>query len=38
MRITNWNICVKKNCINSTRRGFRFCYQKNCGKESTEEE
>ena len=32
------NICIRKNCTNLTRAGFRFCYQENCGKESTEEE
>ena len=30
MRLTI-NLCVKRGCTNSTRAGFRFCYQKDCG-------
>ena len=31
MRLTA-NICTHKNCNNSTRAGFRFCYRPNCTK------
>lgn len=34
MRFTN-AVCVKKNCNNFVRSGFRFCYRKDCGSLNT---
>jgi hypothetical protein len=30
MRLTSIT-CVKKDCMNTVRSGFRFCYRKDCG-------
>lgn len=31
-------MCQKRGCRHPVRRGFRFCYRKDCGPEQEEEE